>query len=220
MTKRSGRGRKRRLARPRAPAAGISRLFGGRAIVALLKLFLSNPARDFYQRELVALTGERLFLVQTALRKLREAQIIGQVSRGNRIYYRVDPSHPVYQELKALILKTVGFGDVLRTHLKALSDRIRVAFIYGSVARGDEAAGSDIDVMLIGDISGRQVAPAIAAVRRSLNREVNPSTYSADEFRRKYREGSPFIKEVVSDTKIFVMGNESAFKKVLTGRST
>ncbi len=199
---------------------GLGELFAGRALVTLLRLFFLHPSRDFYQRELVALTGERLFLIQTALKRLTRAGIVGQLSRGNRTYYRVDPSHPAYEQLKVLVLKTIGLGDSVRTQLLGMRDKVKVAFLYGSVARGDEKATSDIDLMLIGDLSGRQTAVALAPVKRLVNREINPSVYGPNEFRKKYQQGHPFIREVVEGPKIFLLGDESELREILGRRST
>lgn len=205
----------------RAPiVSGIGHLFAGRAVVALLRMFFLHPSRDFYQRELAALTGERLFLIQSALKRLVRAGVVGQIWRGNHTYYRVDPSHPAYEHLRALMLTTAGFGDSLRTHLLGMRDKVKVAFLYGSVARGDETATSDIDLMLIGDLSGRETASVLAPVKRLVNREINPSVYTSAEFRRKYQERHPFIREVVGGPKIFLLGGEDELKAILRGRPT
>lgn len=207
--------------RARAPIfGGISHLFAGRAVVSLLRLFFLHTSRDFYQRELTGLTGERLFLIQNALKRLVRAGVVGQVSRGNRTYYRVDPSHPAYEHLKALILKTVGLGDRLRTHLAGMRDNVKIAFIYGSVARGEETPSSDIDIMLIGDLSGRQVASLFAPLKKYLNREINPSVYSASEFRRKFQQRHPFVRQVLNEPKVFLLGDERALEGIVGRRSS
>ncbi|PYM37827.1 MAG: hypothetical protein DME17_06675 [Candidatus Rokuibacteriota bacterium] len=200
--------------------AGVGHLFAGRAVVTLLRLFFLHPSRDFYQRELTAMTGERLFLIQSALKRLIRAGIVGQTWRGNRTYYRVDPSHPAHEPLKALMLITVGFGDSLRAQLLGIRDKIKVAFLYGSVARGDETATSDIDLMLIGNLSGRQTAAVLAPVKRLVNREINPSVYNPQDFRRKYRNHHPFIRDVIKGPKVFLLGDEGELKAILGGRST
>lgn len=198
---------------------GISSLFAGRAILALLRLFVLHPGRDFYQRELAEFTGERLFLIQKGLARLVQAGLIEQVSRGNRVYYRANRAHPAFKDLKALILKTVGLGDTLRAQLSGLRNRVKVAFLYGSVARGEETASSDIDIMLIGDLSGREVASIFAPVKKALNREINPSVYSSHEFRKKVKERHPFLTTVLKEPKMFLLGDERGLKAVLGRRS-
>lgn len=198
---------------------GIGGLFAGRAVVALLRLFVLHPNRDFYQRELTDLTGERLFLIQRGLARLVRAGLIDRTSRGNRVYYRTNQSHPAFEDLKALIFKTVGLGDTLRAQLGRLGDRVKVAFLYGSVARGEETASSDIDVMLIGNLSGREVATIFAPVKKMLNREINPSVYNAAEFRKKVRERHPFVTAVLREPKLFLLGDERGLEAVLSRRS-
>lgn len=194
---------------------GIGGLFAGRAVVALLKLFALFPNRDFYQRELTDLAGERLFLIQRALARLVRAGFVDRASRGNRVYYRANQSHPAFEDLKAVIFKTVGLGDALRTQLARLGDRVKVAFLYGSVARGEETTSSDVDIMLIGDLTGREVASLFAPVRKILNREINPSVYSPAEFRKKLRERHPFLTTVLSEPKVFLLGDERDLKAIL-----
>lgn len=222
MTKKAGRKTNRSgHDRNRSTILGdISHLFAGRAVVALLRLFFLHPSRDFYQRELTTLTGERLFLIQSGLKRLVKAGIIGQASRGNRTYYRVDPSHPGYEHLKLLMLKTVGLGDSLRAQLFSLRDKVKLAFLYGSVARGEETETSDIDLLLIGDLTGRETAAALSPAKKLANREINPAVYSPDEFRRKYRQENPFIREILRSPKIFLMGDEDELKAIIGRRSS
>lgn len=186
----------------------------------MLRLFILSPTRDLYQRELVDLTGERLFLIQRGLARLVQAGIVVRTSRGNRVYYRANQSHPAFQDLKAVILKTIGVGDVLRAQLDRVRDRVIVAFIYGSVARGEETGASDIDLMLIGDLSGRQAASVFSPVKKMLSREINPSVYTPAEFRKKIRERHPFLTTVLKEPKLFLLGDERDLKTVLNGRST
>ena len=227
MTKESGRKTSKSGRGPKGTAnadgkrilGGIGGLFAGRAIVALLKLFIFYPTRDFYQRELAHLTGERLFLIQRGLTRLLQAAVVDQAPRGNRVYYRANTSHPAFEDLKAVLFKTVGLGDVLRAQLGRLGDRVKIAFLYGSVARGDETASSDLDIMLIGDLSGREVAAIFAPVKKMLNREVNPSVYSLAEFRKKDKERHPFLTSVLKEPKVFLLGDERDLKAVLGRRS-
>ena len=203
----------------RLRGGGISGLFAGRAIIPLLKLFILSPGRDFYQRELADLTGERLLLVQRAVARLVQAGLVSQAPRGNRVYYRVDESHPALQDLKAVILKTVGIGDALRIQLARFGEKIKIAFVYGSVARGEETASSDVDIMLIGNLSGREVASIFSPVKKMLKREINPTIYSPVEFRKRVKERHPFLISVLREPKLFLLGDGRALKAVLNGRS-
>lgn len=198
---------------------GIGSLFAGRAVGALLKFFFLYPTRDFYQRELSDLAGERLFLIQRGLARLVQAGVVDQTSRGNRVYYRANQSHPAFEDLKAVIFKTVGLGDTLRAQLGRLGERVKLAFLYGSMARGEETASSDIDIMLIGNLSGREVASIFAPIKKMLNREINPSVYRPAEFRKKVKEHHPFLTTVLKEPKRFLLGDERGLKAVLGRRS-
>lgn len=219
LTKKSGRSAKAVQFSRKGGTGGIGGLFAGRAVVALLRLFILSPTRDFYQREFVDLTGERLFLIQKGLARLIRAGVVDKTSRGNRVYYRANQSHPAFRDLKAVILKTVGVGDTLRAQLERVRDRVKVAFIYGSVARGEETASSDIDLMLFGDLSGREVASVFSPVKKMLNREINPSVYTPAEFRKKVRERNAFVTTVLREPKLFLLGDKRALTAVLNGRS-
>src|SRR2546428_4123891 len=196
----------------------LDALFGGRALGRLLRLFFLNPSRDFYQRELSAMTGERLFLIQSALKRLSAAAVIDANRRGNRIYFRANRSHPAFPELKSLILKTFGLGDQLLEALRPLASRIWGAFVYGSAARGDETETSDVDIMVIGDITSKDVATALAPTKLTLGREMNVSIYRPNDLRSRVRTKHPFIREVLRSPKIFLVGNDDQIRTVLTRR--
>jgi predicted nucleotidyltransferase len=198
---------------------GIGELFAGRAVVPLLRLFFLYPTQTFYQRELSDLTGERLFLIQRSLGRLVRAGVVDSSRRGNRIYYRANESHPAFQDLKAVILKTVGVGDVLQAQLAGLGDKVEVAFVYGSVARGEETSTSDLDIMIVGDLSSREVASILAPMKKTLSREINPSVYSPQQFRKGIKARHPFLTAVLKGPKIFLRGDDRGLEAVLGGRA-
>lgn len=158
-------------------------------------------------------------MIQRGLARLVKAGLVDQASRGNRVYYRANQSHPVFQDFKAVVFKTVGVGDALRGQLDKVSERVRIAFVYGSVARGEETGSSDIDIMLIGSLSGRELSSIFAPVKKMLNREINPSVYSPSEFRKRVKEHHPFLTTVVKEPKLFLLGDESDLKAILGRRS-
>ena len=200
-------------------SSDITTLFAGRPLIELLRLFLLNPARDYYQRELVDSTGERLFQVQRTLKRLESADVVTRSMRGNRTYYRANRAHPAFDELKSLMLKTVGLGDTLRAEIKRLGEQVQTAFIFGSVARGDESRGSDVDVMIVGDIPSRAVASAFLPAKRLLGRELNVAVYSPMELRKRFRANHPFAREVIKGPKIFLLGDKHVLDAIIRGRS-
>jgi predicted nucleotidyltransferase len=115
--------------------------------------------------------------------------------------------------LRGLLVKTAGLSDLLQSALKPLSDRIRWAFIYGSIAHGRELATSDVDLMVIGDVGLAELAPKLHKVERRLDREVNPTHYCPDEFARKIRKGNHFLLSVIEQPKLFLIGDPDAFAR-------
>ncbi|MBI4311006.1 MAG: nucleotidyltransferase domain-containing protein [Chloroflexi bacterium] len=121
-------------------------------------------------------------------------------------------------ELKSLVLKTAGAGELLREALESLSDKIMAAFIYGSLASGRERTGSDVDLMVIGAASFAEVSKALRSVEERLGREVNPAVYTTAEFRRKLADGHSFLDRVVKEKKIFLVGGEDELGRLAQER--
>ncbi len=183
----------------------------------LLGILLPQPNQEFYLRELVRKSGLGQGSVQRELASLTKAGLILRRKDGNRVYYRANISAPIYSELKSLILKTAGLADVLRDALKPESEKIDFAFVYGSVARGDERAESDIDLMIIGKISFRRLTALIGRAQESLAREINPTIYSRKEFVERLKEGHHFCRSIVKEEKLFILGKEDEFKNLASG---
>ena len=171
----------------------------------LAKLLLAD--KSWYVRELARATELAHGTVREELNGLAKAGIILREKSGNRVYYSANPNCPIYPELKMLIIKTVGLADVLRDALKPLAAKIKVAFIYGSFARGKERADSDVDVMVIGDVSFGEVVDVLYDTQKVLSREVNPSVYPVAEYLEKRAAGHHFIMEVIEGAKIFLIGD-------------
>jgi predicted nucleotidyltransferase len=127
---------------------------------------------------------------------------------GNRIYYSSDPACPFLGELRGILLKTVGLVDIVKEALEPFEDLIEVAFIYGSMARGEESAVSDIDLMIIGEIRLAKLAPILRDMEKRLLKPINVVLYARDEFYNKARIGHHFIVEVLKSEKIFLRGNQ------------
>ena len=125
---------------------------------------------------------------------------------------------PVYPELAGLMRKTSGLGDVLRAALAGLEGRIQVAFVYGSQAKHEAGPDSDVDLMVIGEVGFAEVVSALAQAQDTLGREINPTVYSAGEFRGKAASGHPFVRSVLKDPKIFLIGDADELGKLATER--
>ena len=132
--------------------------------------------------------------------------VLRQRNDGNRVYFKPDPECPILQDLQNVFLKTVGLVDVLRDSLRPYSKKITSAFVYGSIARGEELSASDVDLMLIGGIRLSEIASPLKDAEASLLRPVNPTVYTEGEYAKKLREGQSFLATVHSAEKLFVIG--------------
>lgn len=132
--------------------------------------------------------------------------LLKREKRGNQQVYSADTGGPIYTELASILRKTSGLADVLVQALAPLSHKLRAAFVFGSVAQGHETAGSDVDVMLIGDLSFREAVELLHPTQALLGREVNPKVFSATEFSAK-APTEPFLANVLAKPKLFLIGN-------------
>lgn len=186
-----------------APAA----LFG-RTRNAVLGLLFSHPDESFYVREIVRAADSGQGSVQRELRRLERAGIIKRRVEGRHVYYQANPECPIFAEIKGMVAKTVGGVEILARALASLRGRIKVAFIYGSMARAEQRRGSDVDVFVIGDASFGEVVEALTPAQEKLAREVNPTVYPVSEFREKVLQKHHFVTSVLRGPKLFLVGDE------------
>jgi predicted nucleotidyltransferase len=187
---------------------GIGALFASAAIGPLLRSFVLQPQREFYQRELQRLTGAHLRQLQRDLGRLVESGFVQGRVHGNRVYYRAVVAHPAFPALRSLVLTTVGAGDGLREALAGLGAAVEAAFVYGSFARGDESAESDVDLLVVGSVTRRALASALAPAGRELGRELNPVILSAEEFAARRQSGDHFLEAVLAEPRIWLVGDD------------
>jgi predicted nucleotidyltransferase len=146
------------------------------------------------------------------------AGILATESVGRHQYYWADPDCMVYSELKGLVRKTFGAADMLRTALLPIDDFIELAMVFGSVAAGTDTAKSDIDLLVIGSASFRQLATALGKTEQGFGRSVNPVLFSRKEFRSKYRGDNHFVRTITESEKLFIKGSSDELAK-LAGES-
>lgn len=194
----------------------LEKLFTSRVRVRLLTLFLTHPTEAFYIRQIVRLTGETYNNVRQELQNLAQLGLILTERRANAIYYRANVDHFLFPELKRIILKTEAVGDRLREALSAVGD-VRVAFIYGSTAKGTELASSDIDLMIIGNVDLEALDAAIDRIEEELGRTVNYTLFDVGEWRERVAQGHSFITDVLTHDKIFLIGVEDDLSALATG---
>lgn len=187
--------------------AGSVSLFG-RTRQAVLTLLYSRADEEHLQESLIQLAGQGRGAVQRELAFLAHAGVVKRTVRGRQVYFQANAQSPIYQELRGLVVKTSGIADVLRGALEPLRDRIAVAFVYGSIAKGAERRGSDVDVMVIGDLSFGEASKALGQAQKAIGREINPSVYAAADFQAKLKAKHHFLQTVLSAEKIFLIGDE------------
>lgn len=184
----------------------------GRTRGAVLAVLFGHVGESYYLRQLVRMTGIALGPVQRELRQLVDAGLVTRKNLGTHTLYSANPASPVFAEMRSLVAKTVGIHDVLLTALHPLEKKINLAFVYGSVARSRENQQSDIDLMIVGSVKFAEVVERISDAQKTLNREINPTVYTADEFRRKARGN--FLKTVLGEKRLFLIGDEDVLREL------
>lgn len=190
-----------------------SLLFGGYR-GRVLGLLLLQPEQSFHVREIARLTGTAVGTLHKELSRLAAAGLLLRREVGNQVRYAANMACPVFPELQGLLRKTSGLADVLRDCLAPLAEQISVALVFGSVARGEERSGSDVDVLVVGEAPFVEVVKALHPAQASLQREINPVVYAPAEFGRKRAAGDAFLLGIANAAKIFLIGNEDDFGKL------
>jgi predicted nucleotidyltransferase len=204
------------MATGRSPASEpvdlASLLFGAyrREVLALLLL---HPESSLHVREIARATGKIPGTLLRELNQLADAGILLRKPVGNQVHFQANPACPIYEELRGILKKTSGLAGVLREALEPLAHRIKAAFVYGSLARGDERAGSDVDVMIVGDPKLADVVHALSPAQDALRREINPNVYRPAEFGAKLADGESFLRQVMEDRKIYLIGSEDDLRQ-------
>ncbi|GAB4249704.1 MAG: hypothetical protein Kow00129_10530 [Thermoleophilia bacterium] len=175
----------------------------------VLGLLFGQPGRRFQSAELIRLADSGTGAVHRLLTRLSEAGLITATREGQQKYYQANPDSPVFEELRGLIVKTVGVVEPLRLALLPLADEIQAAFIYGSVAKGTDTAESDIDLLVVSDSLGYQdLFETLQEAEALLGRPVNPTVMSEEAWRAKQSEDDSFAARVAEGPRLFVIGSD------------
>ena len=196
----------------RRPSAS-SLLFPAAYRRQVLSLLLLHPERSLHVREIARLTGTTAGTLNKELTRLHEAGLLDRERVGNQVQYSANRSHPIYSELAAILRKTVGLADVLIEALTPFAHDIDVAFVFGSIARGTENTGSDVDLLIIGDAEFGSVVDALHPAQQQLGREINPKVFRRSEWNGKLRSKDSFVSEIIRQPKIFLIGTEDELAK-------
>jgi predicted nucleotidyltransferase len=176
----------------------------------VLALIFGQPERSFYTSEIIRNVKSGTGAVERELSRLQRSGLVSVERIGNQKHYRANHQSPIFAELQSLVIKTVALTEPLRKSLEPYSDRIKTAFVYGSVAKGLDTARSDIDLMVIGDgLSYSELYTALENAGNVLGRKVSPTFLSPKDWRRKASDKGSFIGKINALPKIFIFGSET-----------
>ena len=184
----------------------LSKLLGSKLRAKLLGRLFVHPAQRYFVRQLHSILGEDATNISRELARMAGLGIVTCQTEGRQKYYQADPDCPIFEELRSLAAKTIGLADVVRAALEPLAERIQLAFIYGSQARGEATAASDVDLLIVGDVEAMAVHRAIMAAEKQLGRSVNYTLLSTEEFARRRKAKAGFLARVLAGEKMAILG--------------
>ena len=174
----------------------------------LLMLYITNPTKKYYLRELERILDFSVGNIRRELINLENSGLFLSENKGNLVYFFLNKKYPLLKEVKSIILKNSGVSKILRNNLKKIKD-VNQAFIYGSFAAGDERADSDIDLMIIGKVDEEKLIEEINKIEKKLQRDINYTIYEKHDFKKKKEDGNAFIIDILKKKKIFLIGDEN-----------
>ena len=175
----------------------------------VLSLLFGQPSRSFFASELIELTGSGSGAVQRELQRLVSSGLVTVTRVGRQKHHQANPDSPVFEELRGLVLKTVAMAEPIRQALEPLDQRIALALVYGSVAKGTDTAASDIDLLVVSDqVMLEDIYSALSPVETKLRRKFAPTLYTTREFAERKASGSAFLTRVLADEHMVLIGTE------------
>lgn len=185
----------------------------------VLAQLLLNPEQGFHLRELARATGTNPGTLGRELDRLSRAGLLQRRQQGNQVRYQADRACPLFDDLASLFRKTHGAAPALKEALAPLAGDIDMALLFGSLARGAQTQGSDVDVLVVGNVGLSELVQALYAAHEALQREVNPVVYTAEEFRERLQRGEPFLRRVLAQPYVFLKGGKDDLAKLAGDRS-
>lgn len=192
----------------------LETILGSKLRAKVLGWLFSHPDERYFVRQLTSLLKEDSTNMSRELIRLEKTGVLVSTKEGKQKYYQPNRKSPIYNELHGLIIKTTGIADVLRSAFLPSTGCIKVAFIFGSFASGNEDKASDIDVMVVGETSFGDVVSLLSSAEEKLGREINSVVYPIAEFKKKVKGDHHFVNTVLGDKKIFLIGNEDELRKL------
>jgi predicted nucleotidyltransferase len=195
----------------------LKKLFGSKVRIKILKLFVFNPTKEYFTREIERFIKASFEPMRQELIQLESLGLLKSRVSGKQKYYSLNTAHTLYPEIKSMILKTVGLGNLLNAAIKERKDII-LSFIYGSVAKNIENPESDIDIFVVGNISSKNLQEVVSNIESDTKREINPTVYSPEELKEKYKKKNRFISSLIKGPKLFLKGDNDALRRLVSGR--
>lgn len=187
----------------------FSNAFFSKTQQRVLALLYGHPDQGFYTNDIIRSTHSGTGAVHRELKKLAATGLVTVTWIGNQSHYQANRANPLFPELRSIVLKTFGLADVLREALKPIAAQMHTAFIYGSVAKQEDTANSDIDLMLLSDnLTYADLFQLLQHAEAQLGRTINPTFYSPSEWKRKLKENNNFLIQILKQPKIFLIGTE------------
>jgi len=189
----------------------IEKIFGSRIRAKILGWLFTHPDESFFVRQMATILREDPTNVSREMARLEALGILRSKRNGNLKHFQSNQECPFFEELKGLVLKTSGVAGRIRSSLERLAG-IEFAFIYGSYAKGEEKADSDVDLLIIGDVDMDRLDSNLGKLEKMLGREINYVLYSKEEFKSKRKAKDGFLMDVLSGKKIMVVGAENGLE--------
>jgi predicted nucleotidyltransferase len=197
----------------KAPVSAIASALFTPVQQRVLGILFGQPERRFQSAELIRLAGSGTGAVHRQLQRLVEAGLVAASREGNQKYYNAQKNSSVYPELHGLIVKTIGIVEPLRAALAPVADRIRLAFVFGSVAKGSEHGGSDLDLLVVTDaLAYADIYAALETSERRLGRTINPTVFTSAEWKRKRTRKDSFVARITAQRRLFIVGTDDAIE--------
>jgi len=194
----------------------LSKLLSSEARAEIFRLLFGLTGEELHLREIQRRSGMEVRSIQLELARLSKLDLVIPRRSGNRLYYRANPNHPLFPEIRGLVRKTSGLVDVLRDALAGLD--VQLSFVFGSVAAGEEKAGSDIDLFVVGSTTLRKLAPRLKPVEEKTGREVNPIVFDEKEFLKRVGSKEHFVTRILESPRLMVLGTEDDLGRLVQER--
>lgn len=185
----------------------------------MLAVLLLRPDEQFHVRQLERLTGVSAGSLHRELKAMAMAGLLTRERRGNQVLYQANRSCSIFAELASIFRKTVGLGSLLKDALGPIADKIKIAFVFGSMAAGKQHAGSDLDICVLGSVDYVDVVKALGSMQDKLHREINPVVMTVSRYFEQLANHDRFVERLDQEPKVFVIGDESKFAKLAEDRT-